>query len=285
MGEEQVILSMLPARADERRRAFAVVAFFLAIFAVAAPFARIGLAAVPGFIASYQAAVVVNDLITAALLFGQSATARSRSLLVLASGYLFTALTAIVHALTFPGLFAAGGVLGGGAQSTAWLYMFWHGGFPIAVILYAALRGSDRRWTGWDARIGLLGAFAAVTGLVVGITLLTTAGEAWLPAIMAGNSYTPAMTFTVSTVWALSVVALAVLWRRKPHSVLDLWLMVVLYAWLCDIALSAVLNAGRFDLGFYAGRVFGLLASSFVLLVLLLETSALYHRLARSCPA
>ncbi len=28
---------------------------------------------------------------------------------------------------------------------------------------------------------------------------------------------------------------------------------------------SAVLNAGRFDLGFYAGRIYGLLAASFVL--------------------
>jgi two-component system sensor kinase FixL len=67
--------------------------------------------------------------------------------------------------------------------------------------------------------------------------------------------------------------------------VLDLWLMVVMCAWLFDIALSAVLNAGRFDLGFYAGRIFGLLAASFVLMLLLLEISALYARLIRSLEA
>ena len=50
--------------------------------------------------------------------------------------------------------------------------------------------------------------------------------------------------------------------------------MVVMCAWLFDIALSAVLNAGRFDLGFYAGRIYGLLAASFVLRVLLLENGA-----------
>ena len=38
--------------------------------------------------------------------------------------------------------------------------------------------------------------------------------------------------------------------------------MVVLFAWLLDIALSAVLNAGRFDVGFYAGRIYGLLAAN-----------------------
>jgi len=33
-------------------------------------------------------------------------------------------LLTIVHALTFPGLFAPAGLLGAGPQSTAWLYMF-----------------------------------------------------------------------------------------------------------------------------------------------------------------
>jgi CheY-like chemotaxis protein len=48
---------------------------------------------------------------------------------------------------------------------------------------------------------------------------------------------------------------------------------------LCDIALCAVLNQGRFDLGFYAGRIFGLMAASFILGVLLLENGMLYARL------
>ena len=39
--------------------------------------------------------------------------------------------------------------------------------------------------------------------------------------------------------------------------------MVVLCAWLFDIALSAILNAGRFDLGFYAGRLLRALRREF----------------------
>jgi signal transduction histidine kinase/CheY-like chemotaxis protein len=58
--------------------------------------------------------------------------------------------------------------------------------------------------------------------------------------------------------------------------------MVVMCAWVFDIALAAVLNAGRFDLGFYAGRIYGLLAASFVLMVLLLENGKLYARLVQS---
>jgi diguanylate cyclase (GGDEF)-like protein len=60
---------------------------------------------------------------------------------------------------------------------------------------------------------------------------------------------------------------------------LDLWLIVVMCAWLFDIALSAVFNGGRYDVGFYAGRIYGLFAASFVLGVLLLENSKLYARL------
>src|SRR5262249_21517682 len=96
------------------------------------------------------------------------------------------------------------------------------------------------------------------------------------------NHYTPSMSAVIGLVWALSLLALAILWRRRPHSVLDVWLMVVLFAWLFDIGLAVVLNAGRFDLGFYAGRIYGLLAASFVLVVLLLENGMLYARLAQT---
>jgi light-regulated signal transduction histidine kinase (bacteriophytochrome) len=114
---------------------------------------------------------------------------------------------------------------------------------------------------------------------VLGFTFLATAGHELLPAIMQGSSIAPMGRVVLSSPWVLSLLALLVLWRRRPHSVLDLWLMVVMCAWLFDIALSAVLNAGRFDLGWYAGRIYGLLAASFVLIVLLLENSVLYARL------
>ena len=79
----------------------------------------------------------------------------------------------------------------------------------------------------------------------------------------------------------LSFAALMVLWFRRPHSVLDVWLMVVMCAWMFDIALSGILNAARFDLGFYAGRFYGLCAASFVLAVLLIDNVALQGQLAR----
>jgi signal transduction histidine kinase len=121
-----------------------------------------------------------------------------------------------------------------------------------------------------------------VLAAVCGLTLLATLAQHALPVIMEGNRYTPAMVTIVSSVWALSLLALGMLWRQRPHSVLDVWLLVVMSAWLFDIALSAVFNAGRFDVGFYAGRIYGLSAASFVLLVLLIEHGRLYARLAEA---
>src|SRR5690348_1084822 len=87
------------------------------------------------------------------------------------------------------------------------------------------------------------------------------------------------MAVIVGAVWLSSVGGLALLRPRKPYAVLDLWLIVVLWAWVLDVALSAVLNGGRFDLGFYAGRIYGLLAASVVLVAMLVENAKLYHRL------
>lgn len=287
-NQPQGLLSTLPASDDMRRLAVIVVAVSVAAFLIAIPFAKLPLGQVWAFIPIYQSALVVNDLITAVLLFGQYHILRSKALLMLATGYLFTALIATVHALTFPGLFAPAGLLGAGPQTTAWLYMFWHGVFPLLVIAYALMKGKavkeHQASITSQNRVSITILQSAATAIITvfAITLVTTAGQSYLPPIMSGHHYTPVMIFVVSSVWTLSLVALLVLWQQRPHSVLDLWLMVVMCAWLFDILLAAVLNAGRFDLGFYAGRIYGLLAASLVLAILLLENGALYARLIKT---
>jgi signal transduction histidine kinase/DNA-binding response OmpR family regulator len=276
-----LLATSIPSR-RERRFALGAVLVSLVLFAVLVPFAKQPLPKVWAFIPIYEAALILNDLITALLLVSQFRIARSKAILVLAAGYLFTALATVAHGLSFPELFSPSGLLGAGTQSTAWIYMFWHGGFPLFVIAYAQLRGRSGdtvAHAGWG-RVSAAG--VAVTIAVVALTSLATAGHDLLPAIMRANGYTAALTAIVSTVWVASLLALAVLWRRRPRTVLDLWLMVVMCAWLLDIALSAVLNAGRFDVGFYAGRIYGLLAASFVLGVLLIENGLLYSKLAQS---
>jgi diguanylate cyclase (GGDEF)-like protein len=274
--QDQAFLSTLPASPRAQRLAWAVVFLSVTVFGALAPFAKEQLARVWAFIPVYQSSLVICDLVTAILLFGQFHSFRMRSLFVLAAGYLFCALIAIVHMLTYPGVFSDTGLLGAGPQTTAWLYMFWHGGFPLFVVAYALLKRSESEQAplghGWRLALAL----ATIPLLVAALALLVTSGQHLLPDIMVGHRYSPAMIRVIATVWLLSVAALVVLWRCRSGAVLDMWLMVVMCAWLVDIALAAMLNGGRFDLGFYAGRIYGLLAASFVLLVLLVESGMMY---------
>ena len=280
--ERNIFLSTMPASRRDRTAALAVVCVSAVLFACAVPFAGMPLTPVPAFVASYQSALAINDVITAVLLFSQFAISRSRALLLLASGYMFTAAAAIVHALTFPGLFAPGGLLGAGPQTTVWLYMIWHGGFPLLVLGYSLLKAKDNG-TGIQSTTG-----AAIVASVVAV-IVATAASTWvvtaqhdhLPILLGGGHYTPVMLGVVSAVWCLSLAALVALWICKPHSILDVWLMVVMCAWLFDIALSAMLNEARFDVGFYLGRIYGLCAASFVLAVLLVDNVGLQAKLAR----
>jgi diguanylate cyclase (GGDEF)-like protein len=111
------------------------------------------------------------------------------------------------------------------------------------------------------------------------LTLLATAGQGLLPAIMDGNTYGPGAYLVALGAWPVALIALAIMLHRGPRSVLDLWVMVVISVQVLEVALSATLNGGRFDLGFYLGRIYGLTAVSVVLLVLLIEHGRLYGQL------
>ena len=282
-NNRSIFLSTMPASRRDRRAAWAVVVVSSVLFVCAAPFATVPLTPIPAVVASYQSVLATNDLITAILLYSQFGLLRSRALLLLASGYLFTAVAAIVHLLTFPGVFAPTGLLGAGPQTTAWLYIVWHGGFPLLVLGYALLKEKDG-----GAKIrGSVGAAILGSVIAVGVTMsvmawVTTAKHDLLPVIVSGGQFNSTLVGVESVVGFLILAApLLVLWFRRPHSVIDIWLMVVLCAWVFDIALSAILNAGRYDLGFYAGRLYGTFAASFVLAALLIHSVDVQAQLAR----
>src|SRR5712691_6824122 len=66
------------------------------------------------------------------------------------------------------------------------------------------------------------------------------------------------------------------------RSVLDLCLIVVMFAFLFEVVRVALGTYARFSLGFYAVRIYSLVTATAVLLVLLSGTTTLYANLARS---
>jgi signal transduction histidine kinase/ActR/RegA family two-component response regulator len=276
-------MSATPAGRSEWLFAILFLSILFLAFLAAVPYVRVPLAAVPSFIPAYESALFISDLVTAVLFLGHFFQLRSRAVLILAAGYLFDALMIIPHVLTFPGVFTPTGLLGAGPQTTAWLYHFWHGSFPLFVLAYVFLRSREATagvadgMVGWTVGATLMG----VVALVCVYTLAATAGEPLLPEVIVKGDYTIGVAKGISpTYWVLTLIAFVALWRRQA-TVLDLWLMVVMGAWLMDIGLSAVIGASRYDLGFYAGRIYGLIAASVVLVALLLEMARERRAVAR----
>jgi len=281
--QDGIVLVDLPSGQTQRRTAFAVALVLSGSAVVAAPFASVQLRQFEAFIPVSQTFIFVNDLITSVLLIAQFVIVRWRAILVLASGYLFTALIDVTQLLTFPGTFTPTGLLGAGLQTTGWLYEFWHSGFPIAVILYVVLKNQapENRVSHKSARAAVAISLTVVIGMVLGLSWLATAGEEYLPKLFLDRSrQAPAAAFFSGLVLLVSIVALLMLWFRQ-RSVLDLWLMVAMCAWSLDIVIQT-LAGSRFTLGFYASRVYALVTATAVLIVLLWETMTLYARLALS---
>lgn len=281
--EHRLVLSRLPPGKVQKRLALGIVVALFGVFALltANPFAGHQPVRLDAFIPAYATAMFVNDMITAILLFSQFSMLRSRALLVIASAYLFTALILVPWFLTFPGMFAATGLIGG-IQSTSALYLFWHAGFALFVIAYTLSKDGEFGVGQWRGRVGPAIATSVTATLVVvcAVSVFATVGEPLLPRVFKDSShFSPLWLYYVGAPIALlCACALALLWTRR-RSALDLWLMVVVYLYLIEVPLSYYPTPIRFSAGFYAVRVIGYLASSLVLLVLLYEIIMMYSLL------
>jgi signal transduction histidine kinase len=280
--DQHFILSTLSPGPAQKRLALAIALglSIVVVFIAAGPLKGVQLGRVDAFVPIYATAMFVNDSITAILLFAQFSILRSRAILVIASGYLFAALILIPWILVFPGVFAPRGLMGG-MQSTSWLYFIQHAGFPLFVIGYALSKDADpskRIWQGTvRAAIAMSVAWTAV--LVSIAAFFCIAGEALLPRVVLDSlRLSPLWPYVGAPVALLSICAIVVLWIRR-RSVLDLWLMVVMFIFSIEIPLSYYPDPARFSVGWYTVRVFGLLSSGIVLIVLLQEITTLYARL------
>ena len=287
MAQERLGLFDTPPDRSEIRIGIAIVGLIYAGLLAVLPAHDFQVGLIPGFIPTTSAILLVCDLITAAILYAQAAVFRSRALTVLASGYFFSGLLFIPYALTYPGAFSPSGLLGAKLNTTGWIAVSWRVATPTAILLYALLKGADtgagpvaeRR----PARIsyGVVGAVA----LAVLVTILTTLGHDMLPPFFVNHSEVirSALIIVNIVVFTLTVAAMAVLFRQKK-SVLDLWLLVAMSAWLGQSLLNALLRS-RFSLGAYVFIALAFLSNLIVMLALITESNRLYARLALSTAA
>ena len=277
--EQHFVLSSLPPSPGQKRLALGIVlGLMVALYLVTGPFGGVHLGVILSFVAVYTTGMFVTDSITAILLYAQFSILRARAILVIASGYLFTAFLIVPYVLAFPGVLAPNGVVGG-LQTTAHLYLLWHCGFPLFVIGYALLKDQDpsRQCSQREVRAAIFRSVALTAAGTAALALLCIRGTAVLPRIMLDQyRFVPEWPYVVGApIAALCTLALVVLWLRR-RSILDLFVMVVLWAYLVEIPPHYYPFAIRFSTGWYAVRVTSLLSSTIVLIVLLYEITALY---------
>jgi signal transduction histidine kinase len=277
------LIAGIPASAQHRRIALGVVIFLAVVFALVIPFAHMQTARIDAFIPVVQTIIFFADLITAVFLFAQYTIQPQRALLALASGYVFSGVFAFLQTLDFPGAYSATGLISGKPSGAAWLFSFWHITFPLAVIAYVLLKDANEsasRLVKVEPRRVITITIACVFAVTAGLTWLGTAGSEYLPALFVDQTRQTSFTHhLVGAMWLLNAAALVLLFVRR-RTILDVWLIVTLFASLPDLGLSILYTVVRYSVGWYTARSYALIASCTVLVVLLWEMTMLYARLA-----
>ncbi|MEB0011830.1 sensor histidine kinase [Glaciimonas sp. Gout2] len=256
----------------QRKIALRICAGLILVTLILLPFAQIKWPKIPAFLATYQTTVIGTYLITAYQIYGHYKATRSVALLHLSAGCLYTAVILVLQFLSFPGIFIEGRVLFGGTQTSSWLWLFWHAGPAIGILVFAwsELRRpnhvtTDHQQSLRRASIVLIAALAATVAMV-------TIFRDFLPVLDTNGDYSGITSTGIAPgLQVLIVLSLFFLWRASRfRNVLHVWLGTALIALLCDNAITMA-GSSRLSLGWYAGRFSGLISSSVMMLVYLKE--------------
>lgn len=270
--------SFLIQRATRRQAMFAgaIALLILLTLAVAAPRAGLQWPAINPFMPMCALTVFTTASIAAFLLGAQFTVTRQPMLGALGGAYAFTALAVALQLLMFPGVFSPTGLFGARPTSAAWMWVFWHGGFPLFVILAVCMRDRLSRDAIAAARVGLWAGLLIGGPVVVGVLLCSVAVLTNLPPpLHASNGNNP----VAVVLWAINAIAvLVVVASGRLRAVLDVWLAIAALACLSDTTLN-LLSTDRFTVGWYVARLFSMFAPGVLVCVLVWEVTALYRRL------
>ena len=287
MKQDKLGLFDTPPERHEIRIGLAIVALVFILLLTAIPSYNVRVGLIPGLIPAIDAAMLVCDLISAAILYAQAAVFRSRALTILASGYVICGLLLIPWALTFPGVFSESGLLGAKVNTTGWIAVCWRLSLPAAIFLYGRLKTVDStdRPIAERPPAKVIRALLISIAFVVIATLLATLGHDLLPSFFINQSEViQSRLIAVNVVVIVLTIAAMVALFRQEKSVLDLWLLVALSAWLAQSLLNLQLQS-RFSVGAYVFLGLVLVSDLIIMLALITESNRLYARLAVSTAA
>ena len=198
------------------------------------------------FVPITSAMLVMADWITATLLFAQALVLRAQPLRALAAGYFFAGLFVALRVLALPGILMPAGPFDPSYNVPYWFYLASHAMLPLAIMAHAWPSGATGpRASNWSPGHYLVGS-VILAGTVIIAAAISETSLTWTSPIFLPTSFMLLFSFAAMIMLAF-----------KVHSVLDLWLLLVLWGWFLELALP---RAGIHSLtaGWYAARSLGL---------------------------
>jgi signal transduction histidine kinase len=237
----------------------------------------------PGFIASYQTALLLCYALAARIFFGQFRRTGSIPVVSVAAGWLYAAGIVLLQLLSFPGIFAIEPVLGAGPATTIWLWVFWHVGLPLFALTPA--------WCGADGltpavprsrarRVGKIAAGLTILAVAATGTLVSRHLVALLPNLTEADDYRLLTSTGIGPAIAAFVAAVLVLLciKSRLRTVFHLWLAVSLALLFLD-SIITLGGSARGTVGWLTGRLEALAGSLVILGVYAREVERLLNRI------
>ena len=265
-GGKFVLANLIPTQA-QRQQAGAFALLMICGCVLTLPFAGVHFPRFDALALASDSALATLGFIVATLLYAQFAVTRKPSLLVLACGFLLLALATVPQLLRE----VAGVPLDHRLQFIADLSL------PLAAIAYSLVHSAvPDRLLDRGAGAYLFGGLAATAAVAALATWITTSD---LDAALSDGTATAWRVLTTAVLVVLFGLAIAPLWRRRA-SVLDLWLLVALTAWLIDVLLRGLaMDDSTFT--WHVARLYGLLGTACMVLALLTENAVVNSRVTR----
>jgi hypothetical protein len=270
MLSEPYVMSVHPTLA-QRQKASALALLMICSCVLALPLADERVTRSETLVLIFDTALTVFGVVVAVLLFVQFRVTRIPAALALACGFLLMSLT------TAPQLLRA-------AQEAfvdLRLQFISDLSLPVAAISFALLRRSSAaRVDASRVASNIAGGIAATVAIAALATWVTAAsGDFGLSAPSGEGTLLLRMLATTLLCTSL-VVAVALIWRERS-SVLGLWLLVTLVAWLLDVLLRAA-APDYGSVSWHFARSYGVLGTACMMVALLAENATLYSRLVQA---
>lgn len=275
-------LLTLKTNKTQRKFVFIIASILCLITLLSTPFVQVQLPQINAYQPAIYSTVICFELITAYILYSQFVVSGSISVIFLSASYLFSSGMNLAYLLTFPGVFSQNGMFHAGLQTSPWLYLILHLGFPLFILMYLIFDGKFIELKLSKSKIKLISILMLISILfiVFGLLFITTYFHDFLPIVLKNGMLTSFFKFKVGMLTLIInlFVFLGFYRRTKGRTVTSAWLCVAILASFLDV-LTVLYGGKRFSLGWYVSKWNTFICANILLTGMIYEFTKMYLKM------